>query len=742
MAWTANTQWELRTTGTSTGGGGFDATLAGAGTDYSQQDAPQLTHTDGVVSGTNLQSTAGGFTSAMKGNGVYLSGANKQYQITAFVDANNVTLDSAPGNSSGNTYHVGGAWLPTASGFVIPYVAGNKLWIGPGTYALISNALSLNQAGTADLPITVEGYTTVRGDKGSAPVIQFVTSDAVALTFNNVFQIVKHVTIDGGTHNSDVVNFTTLAHNCELIGCKIINGHGNQVNYAGSNNRVARCLIDGTNNTGAAGFGLVLMGSGIGGSILEQSVICNAPAVFTGAIADSGDSSLIQHNVIRNNGANGLWINEVNYGKLIQFNDIWANATDGILIRDLNVRFEGLQIQYNIFGKNTSYDIAFDGADQSTNVGNQEWAKANVRYNAFFTTGTGKLHNTAAGTGDVTLAGTPFKDDASTFNFTLNSGVGAACVGAGVETWPDGVNVTTYTLGALGAPLVVPVYQAAASTAGIAPTVDEVQFPTGIGEGATGGPVFQTIVMAAGNGLEQRIPMMTHGRYTWNAATGLKSPADMATITAFWLARQGRARGFRWKDWDDYQATAAPLTITGKPTAQLSKRYASGIVNYDRVVYKPVANTLTMTRNASAYAAWTVDTTTGIVSWTAIISKAITAITKASSAVVTVGASHGFVVGDILYFTGIVGMTQLNGLTATVTATASTTVTINVDSTGFTTYGSAGTASKYPQPTDVVLATFQFDVPVRFDTDVMTMTNTSSQIRQWDNLPIVELSGG
>src|SRR5690348_11778766 len=133
MAVTAATQWELRTTAAATGGAMFDASFGG--TDYSQQNSPQLTHNDGVISGTNLQSTLGGITSQMAGNGVYISAPNNWYQITAFVNTNNVTLDRAPGNSSGNTYNVGGAWLPSASGFNIPYVAGNKIWMGPGTYA-------------------------------------------------------------------------------------------------------------------------------------------------------------------------------------------------------------------------------------------------------------------------------------------------------------------------------------------------------------------------------------------------------------------------------------------------------------------------------------------------------------------------------------------------------------------------------------------------------------------------------
>lgn len=73
-------------------------------------------------------------------------------------------------------------------------------------------------------------------------------------------------------------------------------------------------------------------------------------------------------------------------------------------------------------------------------------------------------------------------------------------------------------------------------------------------------------------------------------------------------------------------------------------------------------------------------------------SAAITAITKAASAVATVG-THTFVYGDIVLFSGVVGMTEINGLTGAVTATDATTITVNINSTAFSTYVSGGTAA-------------------------------------------------
>jgi len=75
-----------------------------------------------------------------------------------------------------------------------------------------------------------------------------------------------------------------------------------------------------------------------------------------------------------------------------------------------------------------------------------------------------------------------------------------------------------------------------------------------------------------------------------------------------------------------------------------------------------------------------------------LVTTAITAISKASKAVATVG-THTFVKGDVLKIAAVVGMTEINGLKGIVETTTATTVTFaNIDSTGFTTYTSGGTA--------------------------------------------------
>ena len=117
MAVSATTVWRVRIGGNDVNAGCFDPMVVGAGTDYTEQDAAQLTLTDLASAGasTTLSSAIGGFTAAMVGNGVRISGGTGftagLYIIAGYTSSNAVTLDRAPstGAASGATGRVGGA---------------------------------------------------------------------------------------------------------------------------------------------------------------------------------------------------------------------------------------------------------------------------------------------------------------------------------------------------------------------------------------------------------------------------------------------------------------------------------------------------------------------------------------------------------------------------------------------------------------------------------------------------------
>jgi hypothetical protein len=70
------------------------------------------------------------------------------------------------------------------------------------------------------------------------------------------------------------------------------------------------------------------------------------------------------------------------------------------------------------------------------------------------------------------------------------------------------------------------------------------------------------------------------------------------------------------------------------------------------------------------------------------------ACTAASPGAVTCTAPHLLVNGDTVRITGVVGMVELNNKVFTITKTSATAFTIGVDTSGFTTYGSAGTVTQ------------------------------------------------
>jgi hypothetical protein len=112
----------------------------------------------------------------------------------------------------------------------------------------------------------------------------------------------------------------------------------------------------------------------------------------------------------------------------------------------------------------------------------------------------------------------------------------------------------------------------------------------------------------------------------------------------------------------------------------------------------------------------TYDTTTGVVTPPLTNDKTITSITKAANAVLNVGASHGFNDGEVVYVDSCTGMVEINDAYYTIVSHAASTVTLNVDSTAFTTYTGGGHLKRWQQ-SGAITWTGEFDVPVRFDTD-------------------------
>ncbi len=163
----------------------------------------------------------------------------------------------------------------------------------------------------------------------------------------------------------------------------------------------------------------------------------------------------------------------------------------------------------------------------------------------------------------------------------------------------------------------------------------EVRFPEAISRGARGGPERRTQVVTLASGDEERNASWANSRRRYDVAYGIRRADDLAAVVAFFEARNGRLYGFRFKDWADHRSclpsgAPSPLdqslgTGNGVATAfQLVKRYASGAQSWTRGITKPAAGTVRIAvGGVEQTSGWSVDTTTGIVTFGAAPSAGI-----------------------------------------------------------------------------------------------------------------------
>lgn len=195
----------------------------------------------------------------------------------------------------------------------------------------------------------------------------------------------------------------------------------------------------------------------------------------------------------------------------------------------------------------------------------------------------------------------------------------------------------------------------------------DVRFPEDIAFGSSGGPAYSTDVVELASGHEQRNSNWSAARARYNIAHGVKTQAQLEALIAFFRARKGRAHGFRFKDWTDYQASAVVIGVgNGEKVAfQLVKHYTSGGVTEFRKVTRPVNGSVAVRVN---------------------------------------------------------GVLQNSGVAVDM-------------ATGVVTFSVA------PAPEAVVTASFEFDVPVRFDTDRLSASLDSYGSYSWKDIPLVEIRG-
>lgn len=92
----------------------------------------------------------------------------------------------------------------------------------------------------------------------------------------------------------------------------------------------------------------------------------------------------------------------------------------------------------------------------------------------------------------------------------------------------------------------------------------EVRFPESLSFGSLGGPERRTEIVTFANGHEERNTPWAQSRRRYDAGLGLRSLDDLEAVIAFFEARQGMLHAFRWKDWVDFKSARASQPVSAR----------------------------------------------------------------------------------------------------------------------------------------------------------------------------------
>lgn len=90
----------------------------------------------------------------------------------------------------------------------------------------------------------------------------------------------------------------------------------------------------------------------------------------------------------------------------------------------------------------------------------------------------------------------------------------------------------------------------------------EVLFPLDIALKSAGGPERRTEIVVLGSGREERNARWAHSRRRYDAGYGIKTFDALSAVVAFFEERRGRLHGFRWRDRLDHSSGASDGVVS------------------------------------------------------------------------------------------------------------------------------------------------------------------------------------
>jgi uncharacterized protein (TIGR02217 family) len=95
----------------------------------------------------------------------------------------------------------------------------------------------------------------------------------------------------------------------------------------------------------------------------------------------------------------------------------------------------------------------------------------------------------------------------------------------------------------------------------------EVRFPLRLALGVSGGPVRRTDIVNLSNGRENRNQRWRNSRRSYDAGSGVKSIDDLYAVLEFFEARGGQIYGFRFRDPVDWKSCAPGRAVSATDQA-------------------------------------------------------------------------------------------------------------------------------------------------------------------------------
>lgn len=204
----------------------------------------------------------------------------------------------------------------------------------------------------------------------------------------------------------------------------------------------------------------------------------------------------------------------------------------------------------------------------------------------------------------------------------------------------------------------------------------EVRFPDKIGRGARGGPMRRTQIVTLASGLEERNASWAQARRRYDVSYGIRRADDLAEVIAFFEARLGQLYGFRFKDYADYKSC-----LPSRKTDALDQLLGTGDGS----------------RQHFRLRKWYGDSERTVGIWRPVY-KPVEGSVKVA----------------------VAGVDQASGWSVDAT-------------TGIVSFDAP------PANSAEITAGFEFDVPVRFDTDMMDVTLDVEQHGSIPSIPLIEL---